>query len=191
MDRKELVTPNGVDKDTGTPHKKSGNKKSKKTRRVTNTRRFGIQNDTVEIKPERLYEEYIETLAIFDSEYQIITCGDDGNLPRKPSHSNEDEEETSISIRDLKKVASIGMSKGCNKHSPFAVIDPEADMEVISGVGWNVLHFYNKSETPRGALNGMGSKVLPSVDVVTAVEDSEGRIVLLGIGNSAYGRRTN
>ena len=36
----------------------------------------------------------------------------------------------------------------------------------------------------------MGSKVLPSVDAITAVEDSEGIILLLGLGNYGYDRRT-
>ena len=35
----------------------------------------------------------------------------------------------------------------------------------------------------------MGSEVLPSVDAVTAVEDSEGRVVLLGLGEAAFDRR--
>ena len=80
----------------------------------------------------------------FGSEEQIITCKYDGNLPRKPGRSNEDEEDSSIGIRFLKKVASIIMFKVCNKRSPFAMIDPGADMEVIGGVGWHVLYFSKK-----------------------------------------------
>ena len=34
------------------------------------------------------------------------------------------------------------------------------------------------------ALTGMSSKVLPLVDTVTAVEDSEGRVILLGVGEA-------
>ena len=62
-------------------------------------------------------------------------------------------------------------------------------MEVIGGVGWKVLYLSDKSETLGGALKGMGTKLLPSVDAVTSVEDSEGRVVLLGLGNAAYDRR--
>ena len=62
-------------------------------------------------------------------------------------------------------------------------------MEVIGGVGWKVLHFSDKSETLGGAFKGMGTEVLPSVDAVTSVEDSEGRVVLLGLGNAVYDRR--
>ncbi len=36
----------------------------------------------------------------------------------------------------------------------------------------------------------MGSESLPSVDAVTAAKDTEGRTVLLGIGDAAYDRRT-
>ena len=38
-------------------------------------------------------------------------------------------------------------------------------------------------------MKGMGTEVLPSVNVVTAVEDLEGRVVLLVLGNAAYDRR--
>ena len=36
----------------------------------------------------------------------------------------------------------------------------------------------------------MDTKVLPSVDAVTAVEDSENRVVLLRLRNAAFNRRT-
>ena len=35
----------------------------------------------------------------------------------------------------------------------------------------------------------MGSEVLPSVDAITAVEDLEGRVVLLVLGEAAFDRR--
>ena len=70
-----------------------------------NTRRVGIQDNTVDIKLASSYEDYIVTLASFDSEEQIINRGDGGNLPRKPGHINEDEEDISIGIRVLNKVA--------------------------------------------------------------------------------------
>ena len=80
------------------------------------------------------------------------------------------------------------MSRGTTKHPSFAVVDTGAEIEVIGGVGWKVLHFSDKFETLGGALKRMGTEVLPSVDAVTAVEDSEGRVVLLGLGNAAYDR---
>ena len=83
------------------------------------------------------------------------------------------------------------MSRGSTRHPPYAVIDPGAERDVIGGVGWRVLHFSDKSETLSGALVGMGtSNVLPSVDAVTAVQDSDGKVVLLGIGNAAFDHRT-
>ena len=51
------------------------------------------------------------------------------------------------------------MSKGTIRLQTFAVIDPEADMEVIGGVGWKLLHFYDKSETMGGTLKVMGTEV--------------------------------
>jgi len=41
-----------------------------------------------------------------------------------------------------------------------------------------------------GGLNGMGSVNLPFVDAVTAVEDSDGRVVLIGVGEIGSDRRT-
>ena len=63
-------------------------------------------------------------------------------------------------------------------------------MDVIGGVGWKVLHFSDKYETLGGALKGMGTEVLPSVCAATTVEDTEGRVILLGIRNADYDRRT-
>ena len=63
-------------------------------------------------------------------------------------------------------------------------------MDVIGGLCWKVSHFSDKSETLGGALKGMGTKVLPSVDAATVVEDTEGRVILIGIGNAAYDRQT-
>ena len=64
------------------------------------------------------------------------------------------------------------MSKGCNKCFPYDLIEPGAEMEVIGGVPWNVLHFSYKPETLGGALNGMGTKVLASINAFTEVENS-------------------
>ena len=69
------------------------------------------------------------------------------------------------------------------------VIDPGADKELIGGVSWHILHFSDNSEELHGALAGMGSEVLPSVDAVTAVEDSEGRVILLVLDKAAFDRR--
>ena len=63
-------------------------------------------------------------------------------------------------------------------------------MDIIGGVGWHVLHFSKRSEILNGALEGMGRSVLPTADAVTAVEDTDGRVVLLGLGDSAYDHRT-
>ena len=90
----------------------------------------------------------------------------------------------------MKHSNSIGISRGRARKSPYAVVDPGADMEIIGGVGWHVLHFSERTEILNGALEGMGSSVLPTADAVTAVEDMDGRVVLLGLGDSAYDHRT-
>ena len=82
------------------------------------------------------------------------------------------------------------MSLGSIRHPPYAVINPGAEREVVGGVGWHIIHFSDKSESLNGALTGMGSEVLPSVDAVTAVEDGDVRVMILEIGKAAYDRRT-
>ena len=112
-----------------------------------------------------------------------MSFGDDSNVPSQLGHTsmNEDAEGTST-IRMLKRTASsIGMTKGCTRHSPYAVIDPGAERDVVGGVGWHILHFSDQSKPLNGGLKGMGSIVLPVVNAVTAVEDADGRILVLGL----------
>ena len=79
----------------------------------------------------------------------------------------------------MKRAMSVRMSRGSVRHQPYAVIDPGAEHEVISGVGWQILHFSDESEPLSGALAGMGTKVLPLANLVTAVNDQNGNAVLL------------
>ncbi len=162
---------------------------------VTKTRRVGLQDDTVEIKLASSDSEYstILTCSNFESREPIVTIGDDSNFESKSYHSIKSGAEGTSTrrIRMLKRAASVGMSKSQIRHPPYAVIDPGAEREVIGGVGWRILHFSVKSESLRsGALAGMGSESLPSVDAVTSAKDTEGSTVLLGIRDAAYDRRT-
>ena len=61
--------------------------------------------------------------------------------------------------------------------------------EIINGYLMG-MHFSDESETLSAVLDGMGTTVLPKVDAVTAVEDSNGRVVLIGMGGVAYDRHT-
>ena len=193
MEKKHLVdtSSNEVDPDAEKPLKKTGKQKGKRTRRVTRTRRVGIQDDVVQIKLTSSDEEYIRSVSESSKALPISFEHDSDSHKKPPDQCNEDEEGPSKSktVRALKRTTSIGMSRGTIVRPSFAVIDTGAEMEVIGGVGWKVLHFSDKSETLGGALSGMGTEVLPSVDAVTAVEDADGRVVLLGIGNAAYDRR--
>ena len=92
-------------------------------------------------------------------------------------------------VRALKRATSIGMSKGITRHAPYAVMDTGVEREVVGRVGRKRLHFSDKSEPLHGGLNGMGSVNLPFVDAVTAVEDTDGRVVLIGDGEVMIGTR--
>jgi len=93
-------------------------------------------------------------------------------------------------VRALKRAMSIGIFKGSTRHAPYAVMDTGAEREVVGGVGWKILNFSDKSEPLHGRLNGMGSVNLPFVNAVTVVEDTDGRVVLIGVGEAGYDRRT-
>ena len=176
------------EKDPEKSSKKSGKKKGSKARRVTRTRRLGVQDDTVKVKIASDISEYSTPLSNFRLLDQVVPFGYDSNFQLTSDRCIIDEE--GFSIRSLKRSTSVGMSRGSSRYPPYAVIDPGAEMEVIGGVGWRILHFPQKSETLNGALTGMGSEVLPTVDAVTAVEDEDGRVILLGIGEAAFDRRT-
>ncbi len=191
MEKKDLVS--SEDDKGAKMHKTEKKKGCKAPRLVTKTRRVGIQDDMVEIKLASSDSEYstILTCPDFESREPIVTIGDDSNFESKSDHSiKSGAEGTSTRIQMLKRAASVGMSKSQIRHPPYAVIDPGAKREVIGGVGWQILHFFDKSESLSGALAGMGSESLPSVDAVTSAKDTEGRTVLLGIGDAAYDRRT-
>ena len=189
MDYTEDMLDKRGDSESDPPPKKSGKYKGHKTRRVSKTRRTGIQDDSVEVKLGSSDEDYTDTCTNLIPRKRLVTFGHDSIIPLKPDHSIEETAGSSKIIRAIKRSASIGMSRGSTRHSSYAVIDPGADKELIGGIGWHILHFSDKSETLSGALEGMGSSVLPSVDAVTAVKDSEGRVVLLGIGEAAFDRR--
>ena len=72
MDKNDLVNLNRVNKDTETPLKNDEKNKSKKTCHVTKIRRVGIHDNTVEIKLASSDEDYIVTLAIFDSKNRLL-----------------------------------------------------------------------------------------------------------------------
>ena len=80
------------------------------------------------------------------------------------------------------------MYRGRTIYRSYAVIDLGAEKEIIGGLGWHILHFFDKSEALDGVLFGMGTQVLPLVDEVVTLSDTDGRTVLLGIGEAAYER---
>ena len=60
---------------------------------------------------------------------------------------------------------------------------------MIGGLGWTILRVTSQKELLTGALDGMGSCVLPKVDGFIAVQDSRGETILLGMGNVPWGKR--
>ena len=175
---------NDKDEDTTSPPTKS---KRKKTRRVTKTRRVGMADHTIEVKLASSDSDYSEYRNI--SHRSASKSRDDSNNQSKLDHSIKNSVNNST-IRALKRDMSVGISRGSVNVPPYAVIDPGAEKEVVGGVGWRILHFSDKSESLNGPLAGMGNSVLPTVDAVTAMQDNEGKTVLVGIGDTSYDRRT-
>ena len=194
MDKNDLVESEdeGGSSKSGSkkPPNKRPKKEGKKTRRLSKTRRVGLANDTVEVKLTSSDSEYSATDDLALASNRVVTFGDDSKDEAKPGHSVKDVENTSSKrIRMVKKVASIGMSRGRKRHPTYTVIDPGAEQDLIGGTGWHIIHFSDKSEPLGGALQGMGTQVLPKVDAITAMEDEDGKVVLLGFGGVAYDRR--
>ena len=134
-------------KDSEKPFKKTGknkDKKGSKTRRVTRTRRLGIQDDTVKVKLANSDSECSTTFSSNELCERVVTFENDSDFQFFSDQCIKDVE--GISIRMLKRATSIGMSRGSSRHSPHAVIDPGAEKEVIGGVGWQILHFSDRSE---------------------------------------------
>ena len=92
-----------VVKDAEKPFKKTGNNNGKRYRRVTRTRRVGIQDDVVRIELTSSDEEYIRTIFSESTKALPITVGYDSNNQYQSDHSNDDEEGYSTRVRELKR----------------------------------------------------------------------------------------
>ena len=90
-------------------------------------------------------------------------------------------------VRMVKKT--VGMSAGYRQPEPCTVLDSGATSDLIGGLGWKIVRITSQRELLSGALDGMGTCVLSKVDGVTAVKDSKGKTVLLGMGNVPWDRR--
>ena len=197
MDRNDLILAKGNDDDSESdsrkPFKKKLGKKQqgKKTRRVTKSKKVGLVDATVEVKLASSDEDYSVTDVVVKPRNRRVTFGDDSVIEFEPDRMCKDDDGPATrKIRMLSRAASIGMSKGRKTIQAYAVIDPGAEQDLIGGIGWQIMHFSDKSDVLQGALEGMGTKVLPLVDAVTAVKDEKGKVILLGFGGVAYDRRT-
>ena len=89
----------------------------------------------------------------------------------------------------IRRLDSIGMSRGRRSIQPYAVIDPGDVEELVAGDGWYISFVSTQTETLPGALEGMGTFTLPKVDAITVVENSESEVILLGVGNATHDSR--
>ena len=90
-------------------------------------------------------------------------------------------------VRMVKKT--IGMSAGHQQSDPYTVLDSGATSDLIGGLGWKLVRISSQPELLVGALDGMGTCVLPNVDGFTAAQDSKGNTVLLSMGNIPWDRK--
>ena len=101
----------------------------------------------------------------------------------------KDKYNTSKRIRSLNQTMSIRMYKGSTRHQPLLVIDPGLEQDIVSVYGYHILHLSDKPEKLNGPLSGMGSTVLPKVDIVTAGKYQNGKMIIIGVGGTAYDRQ--
>ena len=57
------------------------------------------------------------------------------------------------------------------------MINPGAEMNLIGGVGFSILHSSDEVEPLSGPLQSMGLAMLPKVDVVMTIEESNTKSV--------------
>ena len=185
MLRSDFITKSKDDdnnESVDTPPPKNGKRKrGRKQRRMTKTTPSGLPGDTIEVKLRDDTEEYfrsslsnvvVNTTLWYDSKFH--------SLPGHHPHA--------YSPR-IRRLDSIGMSRGRRSIQPYAVIDPGAVEELIGGDGWYISFVSTQTETLSGALEGMGTFTLPKVDAITAVENSKGEVILLGVGNATHDSR--
>ena len=170
------------DSESNTTSKKKKNSKGggKRSIRRTKTVTFGTPDETVTVKVASDNEDYSQVL-LDTTEDQTSDLGYDSRGIRPSDLSIEDSR--------IRRSTSVGMSRGRTRRQPYAVIDPGADEELIGGDGWFILHVSGHSTPVHGAIEGMGSITLPKVDAITAVRDSNGETILLGVGNATFDRR--
>ena len=185
MAASDLVKDN-ESKDTGSdkdpPKKRQRHNNSKKQRRVTKTASSGTVDDTLMVKLDSDNGEYFADSNCLPST-SIESIGDDSK------HTSNLHQPVSNEKRVLRRFPSVGESSGRRTRQAYTVVDTGAVEELVGGIGWHILHVSNKTETLSGALEGMGTRTLPKVDAVTAVEDENGEVILLGVGNATYDRR--
>ena len=83
----------------------------------------------------------------------------------------------------------VGMSNEHRRSAAYAVLESGASSDMIGGLGWKIMQVTSDKQLLIGAIEGMGTCVLPRVDAVTAVNDINGETVLLGMGNVTWDKR--
>ena len=73
------------------------------------------------------------------------------------------------------------MSTGHRQPETYAVLGSGATTDMIGGLGWTILRVDSQKELLTDTLDGIGG--------VTAVQDSRGETILLGMGNVPWGKR--
>ena len=185
MLRSDLITKSkDNDKDESdesveSPPPKNGKRKGgRKQRRITKTTPSGLPGDTIVVKLRNDTEEYSH--FSLPNVVHRATLWNDSKFISLPGHHPH------AHTPRIRRLDSIGMSRGRSSVQPYAVIDPGAVEELIGGDGWHISFISTQTETLSGALEGMGTLTLPKVDAITAVNDSKGKVMLLGVGNVTY-----
>ena len=143
------------------------------TRTTTSGLSNKLRDDTEEYFRSSFSNVVVNTTLWYDSKFH--------SLPGHHPHANPPR---------IRRLDSIGMSRGRRSIQPYAVIDPGAVEELIGGDGWYISFISTQTETLSGALEGMGTFTLPKVDAITAIENSEGTVILLGVGNATHDSRS-
>ncbi|GKY95847.1 hypothetical protein MPSEU_000545300 [Mayamaea pseudoterrestris] len=171
-DNNDRATQGSNKSHTATPKsaRKSG-KRGLKSRRVATVSAPSVKARQTKTKLTGLGDSALKVFLKDEDEHAEDSCSDDED-DGVNEQADQNESSVSKSLRRRKKATKKLATKtrrnprsrrGRSADRPRAIIDPGSEINIIGGVGWEVIAAVNMSARVDGALTGMEGKRLPIV----------------------------
>ena len=162
---------------SGKPHSTVKNGKRKVRRTTTST--TGVKESSLRVRFKEDDEEDEESATDDDDDDDARSDPKAKNKKRKRKKKGNKRTQMRRVIRALKRTSDPAR----------AIMDPGTEHDIIGGEGWKILSKESTEEaTLGGALNGMGSRNLPVVMAITAVDTIDGTFIM-GAGRAGWDNR--